>query len=171
MAGRRALAVLVAATLVSVSLVLLGFPADAQNPTSIDLWGDASKGWGTSSTSLTNPGPPLTIDANRAVTFNLHSADGTGHTLWIDLNDNGNADTGEVSQTFTSTGTFPVNTSASGSHTYKCTIHPLTMTGTINIVGGGGGLSLALIVGIVIAVVVVLAIVAVVMMRRRGPPK
>ncbi len=174
----RAIAILVTLSFATMAWTTLSFAVRAQNPTTIHLYGDAATGWGQSATSIQNPAPTLTIDASTKVTFLVHGVDTQPHTFYIDVNNNNQQDAGEGTDTFTGTGptTYVANITAAGSYPYRCKIHPGTMVGTINVVGGSSGamiagLPLPVVLGIVIAIIVVLAIVAVVMMRRRGPPK
>ncbi len=172
----RPLALVVAFTFSTASLVTIAPSAKAQNLTLWHLYGDTAAGWGSTSTTITRPGPTVTVDANVEITFLLHGEDTQPHTFYVDLNDNDNPDD-PISTQFTGAGpldhrqTFP----SAGSFTYRCSIHPGTMFGTITIVGQAAqgilGLPLLVVVGIAIAVVVVLALAAVFMMRRKGPPQ
>ncbi len=102
------------------------------------LYGDASSGWGNTSTSLTNPGPTLYVYQGDDVSITLHAADsGMPHNWWIDFNGNNQIDSGEVSSPDFSSTTgpivfnFTVPTDLVGPETYLCRYHKITMRGQI----------------------------------------
>ena len=62
-------------------------PAAAAN-TAITLFGTRAGGWGLTNTSLSTPGPPLTVYVGDNVTLNLTSLDGFNHRWFIDYDGN-----------------------------------------------------------------------------------
>jgi len=148
------------------------------------LYGSATAGWGTSPTSIHNPGPNLTVTPGQTVTFELVSQDGQTHTLFVDLNGNGVADSNEPqSPQFGGSShagvidwSWTVN-AASGNYTYYCGIHLASMKGTITVASTAGTPPPPpppdyTVYAAIIVVVAIGAIVAVVAIRRkpRGPP-
>lgn len=108
-------------------------------PVNITLYGDAALGWGFSSSTIREPGPQLTVFWGTNVTLTLIAADSNPHTWFIDY-DNSLAPSGDEPRS----GQFgPANTmiwsfvaDQTGDWTYRCGVHPTSMTGTILIVGG-----------------------------------
>ena len=76
----------IAAALLSVSA--FSTPAAAANNVPISLYGSRAAGWGETNTTLTAPGPPLTVHVGDNVTLNLTSVDGVTHRWCIDYNNN-----------------------------------------------------------------------------------
>lgn len=168
-ASKVALAFVIA-TMALGMVSLTAAPAKAAN-VPYDLFGSATSGWGLTSTSETNPGPALSVNAGDTVTITLHSTDGFPHQLLIDYNGNGVADAGEpVSAQFTTTTTLTFTASQAGTFSYICTVHGAAMKGTFTVQGTGSPSSsdsTLLIVGIVIGVVVI-AGVSVLVLRSRN---
>lgn len=166
--------VLVALAVGSVSLGAV--PARAAS-VPISLYGSSTSGWGTSSTTESNPGPTLKVAQGDSVTVTLHSTDGFSHQFFIDYNGNGALDSGEpVSATFSNATTFTFTASQAGTFTYYCLIHPTVMKGTFVVQGSGtsgnsgmGGNTL-LYIGIVLVIVVAVGVAALVMRRRSAKP-
>jgi plastocyanin len=152
-----------------------------RTPPTFELYGGdlgAIHGWGeeNTTTSITHPGPTLTVNQSDRVTIDLTSADGQTHSWFIDLNNDQTQQnaTEPHSADFNSSTryTFTV-TLAPGTYTYRCRIHPTVMFGnfTVRASGGGGGtpVDTTLIIGAVIIIVAVVAVVAAVAMRRKKP--
>ena len=117
--------------------VFASAPAKAAN-VPLSLFGSATNGWGTSSTSETNPGPTFTVNQGDTVTITLTSTDGFPHEFLIDYNGNGVADPGEpVSASFTSTATVTFVASQVGTYHYLCLVHPTIMKGTFVVQAAG----------------------------------
>lgn len=173
-ASKVALAFVVAA--LAVGFVSVAAPTARAASVPISLYGAASSGWGTSSTTESNPGPTLTVAQGDSVTITLHSTDGVEHQFFIDYNNNGRFDSGEPeSPTFTSTTSFTFTASQAGTFNYYCFFHPGSMKGTFVVQGtgastGGGMTNTLLIVGIIIVVVVVIGIAVLVARRRSKQP-
>ncbi len=103
---------------------------------SFTLYGGVTTGWGFTSTSLTNPGPTITVTQGDTVALTLHSVDTPTviHDWFIDYNNNLAADTGEPKASDfsgTTPGTFSFTADRVGTFTYRCHYHPTTMTGQI----------------------------------------
>jgi plastocyanin len=98
------------------------------------LYGSPMAGWGFTSTSMTNPGPTITVNQYDIVNLTLVSQGGLPHNFFVDYNNNGVPDGDEPSSsTFTTTLVFEFNATESGSFTYYCRFHPSVMHGTITV--------------------------------------
>ncbi len=113
------------------------FPA---NPVSVSfvLFGAAASGWGPTPSTLTNPGPTLTVPLGAAVSLTLNGTDGQSHSWFLDYNDNLIADAGEPrSPTFTTQAVvFVFTPGVTGTYTYRCLFHAVSMTGSMVITTG-----------------------------------
>ena len=110
-------------------------------PVNLTLYGDAGLGWGFSNATIREPGPPIVVLYNTNVTLTLIAHDSAPHNWFIDYNNDLTMSPGEPSsKDFNVPGdivvTFPFLASQTGNWTYRCHIHPTTMTGTISIIGG-----------------------------------
>jgi len=110
-------------------------------PVNLTLYGDAALGWGFSNATLREPGPPLVVLWGTNVTLTLIARDSAPHNWFIDYNNDLGVSSGEsTSPDFNN----PVGrivvwsfvADQSGNWTYRCRIHPTSMTGSISIVGG-----------------------------------
>src|SRR5437867_4794013 len=92
-------------------------------------------GWGNTSTTVTSPGPTLTLIKGSSASFTLNSADSLTHNWGIDYNGNGLCDpaAGEPCSTnFTTSTTLPFTVTLNpGNYTYWCFIHKGAMFGKI----------------------------------------
>jgi LPXTG-motif cell wall-anchored protein len=166
----------VAFVVTALLLGLLAFVAPRVQAASvpITLHGDALMGWGNTSTSITSPGPTLTVHVGDSVTITLISEDDMPHKFLIDYNGDGGSDAGEPeSDQFTSQITMPTFTAdRAGTFTYLCEFHPGAMRGTIVVLPSDspatptGGDNTVLYLGIGV-VVVAAGAAAVVFLRRR----
>jgi len=116
-------------------------PASAANgsPSPISLYGDSVRGWGLNNTTITSPGPTLTVPLGYPVTLALAGLEqgGVTHNWFIDYNGNDQPDVGEPkSPDFTKAGPilFTFIPDRNGSFTYKCAYHPRSMVGTIRVI-------------------------------------
>src|SRR3989442_278820 len=107
---------------------------------SFTLYGSFSTGWGFTPTSITQPGPTLTVQPGESVSLTLFSADGRPHQFCVDYESTPDyvcqgSELATQSPMFTSstTGTtFPFNAPTTpGTYTYFCTIHRSAMTGQL----------------------------------------
>jgi hypothetical protein len=106
--------------------------AKAATTVNITLYGSAYYGWGLTSTSITSPGPTITINQYDYLNLTLISNDGIQHQFFVDYNNNSVLDAGEPhSSPFTSTTVFEFNATISGNFTYRCAVHPSIMYGTL----------------------------------------
>src|SRR3989442_6080682 len=105
---------------------------------SFTLYGSFSTGWGFTPTSITQPGPTLTVQPGESVSLTLFSADGRPHQFCVDYESTPDyvcqgSELATQSPMFTSstTGTtFPFNAPTTpGTYAYFCTIHRSAMTG------------------------------------------
>lgn len=88
-------------------------------------------GWGNSSSTITDPGPTLSVNQNDFVNLTLFGQDGLGHEFFVDYNNNSLVDPGEpVSPSFTTSIVFGFNATQVGVFTYRCRFHPSMMQGT-----------------------------------------
>ncbi|HEV8595518.1 MAG TPA: Ig-like domain-containing protein, partial [Thermoplasmata archaeon] len=138
----RSMCAILAATAVLTG-TLIGSPvARAQSDEPGPLYGPTAlygsiapvAGWGFGPSNITDPGPPITVNAGEAVHLDLFSRDGAPHSWLLDLDGSGGPDAGEpLSSTFTS-GSIPtafmfVNPMTPGTYKYICGIHGLAMWG------------------------------------------
>ncbi len=143
------------------------------------LWGSYSpvNGWGLANNSITQPGPTLNVSQGQTVTVDLFSADGIGHTFYVDFAKSGSTSGNTVSATFN--GTHPVRfsfvASAAGNFTYACGIHGQnSMSGVLHVAAQPAPPSGPdyTVYAVAIVVIVIVAIVAAVFIRRKpkSPP-
>jgi plastocyanin len=130
--------ILVAITVMAVApspVAATGTPVPPSGVT-YTLWGHADFGWGNASGSETNPGPTLFAYPGQNVTLKLYSED-FGHNWFLDANNNGRDDPGEITSPDFSSATTPLvfNFTApretTGPFTYRCKYHPTSMTGKL----------------------------------------
>src|SRR2546428_1470064 len=114
---------------------------DEPRPVNFTLYGDAALGWGFSNATLHPSGPPLVVLWGTNVTLTLIGHDSAPHNWFIDYNNDLSMSPGEnASPDFNSPpGTIVVWSfiaQQTGNWTYRCHVHPTSMTGIISIVGG-----------------------------------
>lgn len=98
------------------------------------LFGAFNQGWGFTSTSITSPGPTISVDQGDLVNLTLTSQDGFLHQFFVDYNGNSVHDAGEPeSASFTATTNFSFTADTNGTFTYRCAIHPSVMYGTFKV--------------------------------------
>ncbi len=105
---------------------------------SISLYGSASQGWGFTPTTMTIPGPAITVAQFDSVTVRLEGMDAPRHNFFVDYNANNipDASTEPVSPDFrNSTGfiTYTFTADVAGVFTYYCDYHQSTMYGTLTV--------------------------------------
>src|SRR5947199_3229275 len=118
------------------------------SPASFTLFGRflSPAGWGLTTTTVTSPGPDLTVLPGETVTVSLSAGDGVTHNWGVDYNGNGVPDQGEplspnfgsmaIPYTFTAT-TIP------GIYVYWCYIHKGAMFGKLIVQSPGPDYSVA----------------------------
>src|SRR5438034_745617 len=116
-------------------------PRTGISPVNYTLYGNAEGGWGFSSTTIREPGPNITVFYGDRVNLTLFGTDSAPHSWFIDYNDDKAASPGEpASKDFNVpgnvVGNFSFDAAQTGNWTYRCHVHPTSMTGTISIVGG-----------------------------------
>jgi plastocyanin len=131
-------------------------------PLNATLVGSATRGWGLSNATISEPGPGIRAGVGAYITLTLlaDAHDSFQHNWFIDYNNNTQQDVGEpVSRDFNGPSdptvvTFPFNATRAGSFTYRCAFHPTMRFGAIFIVGQASapptGLGVALIPGIML---------------------
>jgi plastocyanin len=153
--------------LVTIVVLLLGVStasiriqdAKAAITVNITLYGSAINGWGSSAANITSPGPTIAIDQYDYLNLTLYSQDGLPHQFYVDYNNNGHIDTGEpASTTFSSNTVFGFNATISGTFTYRCSIHPNIMYGTLIVQPAGPEFSPSLILPLFIVATIVAAV-------------
>jgi plastocyanin len=129
----------------SVAALMLAFalvpaPASAADR-AFTLYGDQAAGWGFTNTTMSNPGPALSVDLGDNVTLTLNASDGAQHNWFIDYDGNGNPSPGEPSSPNFRDEQIVWNFTAdvAGNYTYRCRFHGTTMTGNITISGPSNG--------------------------------
>ena len=117
------------------ALVASAFPVSASPSVEreFDLFGDTTEGWGFADTTMSNPGPQLTVSVGDEVKITLTGVDGAPHNWFIDYDNDRQVDAGEPSSADfeANTITFTFAPDRAGTFTYRCRIHPTSMTGSI----------------------------------------
>ena len=92
-------------------------------------------GWGPTRTTITQPGPTLTVNPGEAVNMTLASADKTSHQFCVENDGNQICDPGEPGYNSPLLGSTPIlykftAPANPGTYTYFCNIHGYGMNGT-----------------------------------------
>jgi FtsP/CotA-like multicopper oxidase with cupredoxin domain len=103
----------------------------------IHLYGSYASGWGYSQSSMTSPGPTITVGLNDVVNLTLTNAD-TGyyapsHQFLLSYHNSSVPQSGDPLSSYFGPGTtitFSFTANISGAFTYYCTVHPSMMHGT-----------------------------------------
>src|SRR2546426_973917 len=116
-------------------------PRTGISPVNYTLYGNAVGGWGFSSTTIREPGPNITVFYGDRVNLTLFGTDSAPHSWFIDYDKDLAMSPGEPSSKDFNVpgnvvGTLTFLASQTGNWTYRCHVHPTSMTGTISIVGG-----------------------------------
>jgi len=173
----------IAAALLGVSA--FSTPAAAASDVGITLYGSRAAGWGLTNTTVTSPGPPLTIHVGDNVTLNLTSLDTLAHRWFIDYNGNNVSNGAEPTSPNFGTAllwNFTVS-NVTGTFHYRSdrTAGPgddlATMWGNITILAAqttpppllGGENTVLIVVGVIVIIVAVIAFAAF-FWRRMGKP-
>ncbi len=140
-------------------------------PVNVTLYGNAGRGWGFASGTITEPGPPIVVFWKTNVTLTLIADDSADHTWFIDYDNslarNGGEPGSPIFNQTTGAIVWSFIADRTGNWTYRCGMHPTSMTGSILVIGGPptplqGGPPIPLISGIMLAALgVVLAFAAV----------
>ncbi len=142
------------------------------------LYGSATGGWGTTSSTITNPGPTLAATQGQPFEIALYSEDGATHQFFVSYDGAQTPSAGEPASSDFNSSLVPVfltfTPSQSGNFSYYCKYHPSTMKGTIDIASTGSPAAPPsyTLYAVVIVVVVIVAIAAAIVIRRkpRSPP-
>ena len=115
-------------------------------PVNLTLIGDSTRGWGFSNATIRNPGPPLVVLWGTNLTLTLLAdfpTDSAYHNWFIDYSGDRAMSAGAPgSPDFNDpvgkiiVWSLPRSEQQTGNWTYRCHVHPNTMTGNISIVGG-----------------------------------
>ncbi|HYT00781.1 MAG TPA: hypothetical protein VEO20_08975 [Thermoplasmata archaeon] len=110
-------------------------------PLNLTLYANAARGWGKSNATISEPGPPIVVFAGTNVTLTLIANDSSMHNWFIDFDNSLTPNDGEPSSPDFNSGTVSVVVwsfvaDRSGNWTYRCRVHPTSMTGSILIIGG-----------------------------------
>ncbi len=156
---------LVASVVLGLSVCLLSpAPVSAGSP-SFTLFTSVNDGWGSTNTSLNNPGPPLLVYQADNVTLALNGTDsGRNHNWFIDYDNDSRDDANEPnSPTFQDTAiSWNFTASVNGTYFYRDRFNP-TNAGQIEVRAGSpppGGIdnSVLIAIGAVVAFVAVVAL-------------
>lgn len=145
------------------------------------LWGSAAtpNGWGLTADTITYPGPTLNVSEGQTVSVDLFSADGAGHTFYVDFAKSGSTSGNTVSAVFNGSHAtrFTFLAGSAGNFTYACGIHgQASMKGVLHVAAVATPPPPQVpdyaLYAAAILVIVVIAIVAVILIRRRpgAPP-
>jgi plastocyanin len=160
-------------TLMTGSFVILAAPTFV-------LYGSATQGWGSTPTSLSNPGPTLTANQGDSVELALYSQDNVTHEFFVSYDGLQTPSAGEPQSANITSSLVPVFytfvANQAGNFSYYCKFHPTTMKGTFEVAASGGGTTAppdySLYAAAVVIIVIVAIVVAVVIRRKpRTPPR
>jgi heme/copper-type cytochrome/quinol oxidase subunit 2 len=97
----------------------------------LGLFGSSTLGWGFTPGSITSPGPVITANKGDRVSLTLTSQDGLLHNFFVDYNGDTTPSPGEPkSPDFTTTTKYSFTVDTTGSFTYYCQYHRISMYGT-----------------------------------------
>ncbi len=139
-------------------------------PVNLTFYGNAGRGWGFTRGTISEPGPPIVVFWKTNVTLTLIADDSADHTWFIDYDNslarNGVEPGSPIFNPTTGAIVWSFIADRTGNWTYRCGIHPTSMTGSILVIGGPpappGSPPIPLISGIMLATLgVVLAFAAV----------
>lgn len=113
---------------------------DAATTRYFTLYGAAAQDWGFTNTSITSPGPTITVEQGDTVNLTLISHDGLSHLFFVSYTNASSPSSGDPeSAVFSSTTNFQfVATDTIGTYTYHCLFHPTVMYGYFKVVQTGG---------------------------------
>ncbi len=96
----------------------------------LGLFGSATLGWGFTPGSITSPGPVITANQGDRVSLTLTSQDSLLHNFFVDYNGDMAPSAGEPkSPDFTTTTKYVFTVDTTGSFTYYCQYHKISMYG------------------------------------------
>ena len=138
MNGRWAL-IAVVMVLLATAVFVQVHDVEAATTLNFTLYGAAAQGWGFTSSSITSPGPTITVAQGDTVNLTLISADGVSHQFFVSYTNSSTFSSGDPeSAVFSGTTNFQfVATNTTGTYTYYCTIHPSVMYGYFEVVQTG----------------------------------
>jgi plastocyanin len=103
------------------------------------LYGGSLLGWGFTPSTISIPGPTIQVEQGDTVNLTLISYDGVTHRFLLSYKNSSTPSSGDaLSPDFSNTINFTfVATSTVGTYTYYCTLHPMVMYGTFQVVPTG----------------------------------
>src|SRR2546427_5542707 len=154
-------ALAVGSTFLSTSMDPVGVVAAAPSPlpprtgvwpVNLTLYGNASRGWGFSAATISNPGPNVTVYYGDTVNLTLIGNDlQTSHSWFVDY-DNSMTPTGDEPNSPPFNGpaepsllVWSFQALQPGNWTYRCGMHPNSMTGAIQVLAEPRPVNLTLI--------------------------
>jgi len=113
-------------------------PRTGISPVNFTFYGNTVRGWGFSNATITEPGPNITVYFGDVLNLTLIGNDSAPHSWFIDYDNNlavsGDEPTsGDFNVPGNMVGVASIPAMHPGTWTYRCGIHPTTMTGTIRI--------------------------------------
>jgi len=129
----------IAAILLATAVFMQVNSTEAATTRYFTLYGAATQGWGFTNTSISSPGPPITVEQGDTVNVTLISYDGAPHQFFVSYTNALSPSSGDPeSAVFSGTTNFQfVATNTTGTYTYRCAIHPSVMYGSFKVVQTG----------------------------------
>jgi FtsP/CotA-like multicopper oxidase with cupredoxin domain len=132
--------VAIAAILLATAMFMQVYYTEAATTRYFTLYGSASSGWGFTDTSISRPGPTITVEQGDTVNLTLISQDSLPHQFFVSYTNASSPGSGDPeSALFNSKTSFQfVATNTTGTYTYRCAVHPGVMYGYFKVVPTGG---------------------------------
>ena len=129
------LAVFLAASVAATQI----YGAKAATTRSFTLYGDYVRGWGSTASSISSPGPIIVVEQGDTVNLTLISNDGITHRFFVSYTNSSSPSSGDPdSLDFSGSTSFQfAATNTVGTYTYYCAHHTGTMYGTFRVVPTG----------------------------------
>jgi len=129
----------IAAILLATAAFTQVHETEAATTRNFTLYGAAEQGWGFTSTSISSPGPTITVEQDDTVNLTLISHDGVTHQFFVSYTNSSSPSSGDPeSAAFSGTTTYQfVATNTTGTYTYRCAFHPIMMYGYFEVVQTG----------------------------------
>lgn len=140
------------------------------------LYGSATQGWGSTPSTIHNPGPNLTAKEGVPLEIAFYSTDNATHAFFVSYDGGLTPTSGEPASADFSSSVVPVflnfTPSQAGNFSYYCKYHTTAMKGTISITSTASPPPSYTVYAAIIVVVAIVAIAAAVFIRRRprAPP-
>jgi FtsP/CotA-like multicopper oxidase with cupredoxin domain len=129
----------IAAILLATAVFMQAQNTEAATTRNFTLYGAAAQGWGFTNTSITSPGPTITVEKGDTVNLTLISYDGVDHQFFVSYTNSSSPSSSDPeSVVFSGTTIFTfVATNTTGTYTYRCYFHPSVMYGYFTVVQTG----------------------------------